>query len=100
MKLHRSVPFVLFGFTLAVAAWGPIGETEITAEEILKHVKYLASDKLEGRRAGTRGDKKAARYITREFRSYGLKPMGDSRRSFRHSFEFISGVKEDGIVLR
>lgn len=93
MKLHRSVPFVLFGFTLAVAAWGPIGETEITAEEILKHVKYLASDKLEGRRAGTRGDKKAARYITREFRSYGLKPMGDSRRSFRHSFEFISGVK-------
>ena len=93
MKLYRSVLLVLSGCTLAGAAWGTIGETEITAEEILKHVKYLASNKLEGRRAGTRGDKKTARYITREFRSYGLRPMGDSPRSFRHSFEFISGVK-------
>lgn len=93
MKLYRTVLLVLSGCTLAAAAWGTVGETEITAEEILKHVKYLASDKLEGRRAGSRGDKKAARYITREFRSYGLRAMGDSRRSFRHSFEFISGVK-------
>ena len=46
---------------------------EVTAEEILYHVKFLASDELEGRRAGTKGAERAAKYVANEFGQVGLK---------------------------
>ncbi len=38
------------------------------------HIRYLADDKLEGRRAGTPGEKLASDYITLEFMHAGLQP--------------------------
>lgn len=40
------------------------------------HVRYLADDKLEGRRAGTAGEKLASDYISKQFQSIGLQPKG------------------------
>ncbi|MFZ9388249.1 MAG: M20/M25/M40 family metallo-hydrolase, partial [Chitinophagaceae bacterium] len=40
------------------------------------HVGYLAADSLEGRRTGTKGELQAAEYITKQFSSIGLRPMG------------------------
>jgi len=40
------------------------------------HVTYLSSDKLEGRRTGTNGEKMAAEYISNTFREIGLLPKG------------------------
>src|SRR5262245_7918644 len=37
-----------------------------------KHVGYLASDALEGRKTGTKGANIAADYISKQFSSYGL----------------------------
>ncbi|MEE9167025.1 MAG: M28 family peptidase [Candidatus Neomarinimicrobiota bacterium] len=85
--------FFLFVFIIGVIAASEKDTHEISSEEILDHIKYLASDDLEGRRAGTRGARKAARYITRQFRSYGLTPMGRSRYTFMEPFDFISGVR-------
>ncbi|MBN1633876.1 MAG: M28 family peptidase [Ignavibacteria bacterium] len=51
---------------------------EITKEEIYYHIKYLASDELEGRAPGTEGDHLAQKYITDEFNRYSLEPAGDS----------------------
>src|SRR3974377_2098855 len=51
---------------------------EITKEEIFAHIKYLASDELEGRMAGSNGDKIAEEYIGKEFSYYNLIPAGDS----------------------
>jgi hypothetical protein len=42
------------------------------------HVEFLASDALEGRRAGSPGHTKAAEYVVSKFREAGLKPGGDS----------------------
>ncbi len=42
------------------------------------HIKYLASDDLEGRNTGTEGHRKAAAYIAGEFERSGLKPAGTS----------------------
>ena len=64
----------------------------ITAAEIQKHVKYLASDQLEGRKTGTKGAEAAAQYIANEFKLYGLKPVGD-QGSYYQNFEFVSGIK-------
>src|SRR5947207_968792 len=41
------------------------------------HDRFLASDPLEGRGPGTRGDQIAEQYIAAQFESYGLEPAGD-----------------------
>ncbi|MFM8486053.1 MAG: peptidase M28, partial [Bacteroidota bacterium] len=50
---------------------------EISEKSLFKTVSYLASDKLEGRGTGTEGEKKAAKFIAREFKKIGLVPKGD-----------------------
>ena len=40
------------------------------------HVQYLASDVLEGRRAGSEGEQKAVDYIIAQYESAGIQPMG------------------------
>lgn len=63
----------------------------ITAREIQAHVRFLASDELEGREAGTEGAERAARYIAAAFRDYGLKPMGEGG-TFEQRFSFVARV--------
>jgi Zn-dependent M28 family amino/carboxypeptidase len=49
----------------------------VEAERLRQHVTYLASDELEGRRTGTDGALKAARYVAGEFSRLGLMAYGD-----------------------
>src|SRR4249919_743115 len=52
-------------------------------KDIKKHVKYLASDKLEGRGTGSNGEKLAADYISKNFSRLGLTSFGgDYKRPF------------------
>ncbi len=51
---------------------------QIDPEKIRAAVKYLASDKLEGRGVGTEGDHLASKYMANQFAAYGLKPAGDN----------------------
>ena len=44
---------------------------------VKKHLYTLASDEMQGRRAGTPGIEKAAKYIEGEFKRIGLKTYGD-----------------------
>ncbi|MEK6566311.1 MAG: M28 family peptidase [Bacteroidota bacterium] len=84
-----TLPLLLLpSFVFAQAKRNP----EITSAEVYAHIKYLASDELEGRRSGSQGARLAAAYLEREFKEYGLKPMGDGG-GFLQKFEFISGVK-------
>ena len=53
------------------------------------HISYLASDKLEGRRAGTPGEKLAGEYISQKFQEIGLQPKGSN--GFFQSFEIYDG---------
>ena len=65
--------------------------TEVSAERIIRHIQFLASDKLQGRRTGTPAADEAAAYIAKEFQSYGLKPA--SPDGFLEPFDFVAGVK-------
>ena len=51
-------------------------ERRIDARVYLQHIKYLASDELEGRGDGTPGLERAADYIEKNFRASGLEPAG------------------------
>lgn len=48
------------------------------AQRLREHVKYLASEQLEGRGTGSEGNRKAAEYIMNQFKKAGLKPLGSS----------------------
>ncbi len=100
-KLRLSVILVttlLISAGAAILASGIIAEDSrsrhdaaITAEEIRAHIRFLASDELEGREAGTEGVERAARYIASAFRAFGLKPVGD-KGTFEQRFSFVARV--------
>src|ERR1019366_2803964 len=72
MKSATRVPYV--------AALPPEAEkamASVDPEKIRAHVKFLASDLLEGRGTGARGGDIAAEYIATQFALYGLQPAGD-----------------------
>ena len=48
---------------------------EVSQEEIETHVRFLASDELMGREAGTRGIDVAAAYISAYFKALGIQPL-------------------------
>jgi Zn-dependent M28 family amino/carboxypeptidase len=62
----------------------PAAPPVIDKEKIREHVKYLSSDKLEGRGTGQPGGDLAADYIAKQFQSYGLKPAGDNGTYFQN----------------
>lgn len=62
------------------------GVNLVNEGNLRNHITYLASDKLKGRLTGSKGEKKAAKYIEKEFKNLGLKPyLGES---FRQKFDY------------
>lgn len=56
-------------------------------------MRFLASDELEGRRTGEKGNWTAARYIAEQFRLLGLKPAADQGDYFqRINFEKVKAA--------
>lgn len=53
------------------------------------HIHYLADDKLEGRRAGTKGEELAMDYISDQFKQIGLRPKGTE--GYYQSFDINEG---------
>src|SRR3954453_8873226 len=54
------------------------GMSLLSGKAMAAHDQFLASDLLEGRGPGTRGDEIAQQYIAAQFEAYGLKPAGDN----------------------
>ncbi len=65
---------------------------QLTSENIISHIRYLASDELGGRMSGTAGADKAAEYISSQFKKAGLKPLGDDNTYFQ-KFSFTKDIK-------
>ncbi len=63
-------------------------------EGVKKTVRYLADDKLEGRRTGTPGEKMAYEYIQKEFKNAGLQTF-TADKSYIQPFDVNDG-KETG----
>ena len=82
-----------FIFIVAVKAQEP--STAVSPDLLRTHIRYLASDELEGRASGSEGNRKAADYIAGLMEKYGLRPIGD-----RGGFGRASPVMNDLAVLR
>jgi hypothetical protein len=63
---------------------------KLVLQNLKSHISYLADDKLEGRRAGSPGEKLAADYLAAQFSGIGLAPKGDGG-SFEQLFDITDG---------
>src|SRR5580704_1133523 len=98
MRKTKVAVLLLLGGVVAVAGFAGHGTPTLAAKEktaaqsipaphpqmIRAHVKFLASDLLEGRGTGQRGGDLAAEYIGAQVESYGLKPAGDGGTFFQN----------------
>ncbi len=46
----------------------------LSADDLVRHMRVLASDEFEGRGPGTEGDRKTVEYLVGQFRALGLEP--------------------------
>lgn len=90
----KRLAFILFLFLSTAATYGQkLKKSEqIVVNDLKESIYFLADDKLEGRRAGSEGERKAAEYIIEKFKSYGIQPMGDNG-SFKQAFPINEGRK-------
>lgn len=77
MKALSVTLVLVFGLvTLTFAADAPPKDAAdaITAPDLLKHIKVLASDEYEGRAPGSKGEELSVKYIYEQFKALGLEP--------------------------
>ncbi|MGZ8559043.1 MAG: M28 family peptidase, partial [Chitinophagaceae bacterium] len=72
------IKFILYVLLLATSATAQKlkKEDKLTLANLKIHIAYLADDKLEGRRAGSNGEKMAMEYISQQFKANGLAQKG------------------------
>jgi aminopeptidase YwaD len=87
------IRFLLFFFTgvLMLSAQGQKlkKEDKILFQNLQTHIYFLSSDKLEGRRTGTEGERLASVYIAGRFANAGLQPKGTA--NYFQPFEVNEG---------
>lgn len=75
---RRFIPLLITIFCVTLHAQNSVRPSEIAA-----HIRFLASDSLEGREPGTRGFEIAAEYVRAQFAAVGLQPVhGDWYQRF------------------
>jgi hypothetical protein len=70
---------ILLAFAITLSASRTAAQS-IDTLTLRAHTRFLASDLLEGRGAGTRGEHLAAEYIVSQLVQLGLRPVGDDFR--------------------
>jgi hypothetical protein len=74
----------------------------ITKAELEEHLTFIASDSLEGRETGARGQKIAAEYIANHFEALGLEPVvetADGQKSYFQPFS-LQRAKFNTVYLK
>ena len=62
------------------------------------HIEALTSPRLEGRLAGSNGERLASDYLVAELQKIGAKPL-PGQQDFRMPFEFTAGTKDAGSTI-
>lgn len=75
--------FLRYLLAAVFALAGAAQDLHVSGNNLRAHVKYLASDELEGRGVGTKGEKLATSYIASQLQTEGLKPAGDNGTYFQ-----------------
>src|SRR5919108_3927371 len=87
--------FSLAAASVALASLTFAATPAIRPEAVLAHIKFLASDELQGRANGSEGLERAGDYIAQQFRAAGLRPGGKDGAWFQ-PFELVAGLEIGG----
>ncbi|MBD2751805.1 M28 family peptidase [Spirosoma validum] len=86
--------------TATTVTTAKLPEFSISRAEVESHIRFIASDELEGRRTGEKGNWTAARYIAEQFRLLGLKPAAGQDDYFqRINFEKVKAATSATLLL-
>lgn len=66
------------------AAPSSAGMESVTSDDLMRHLRFLADDALEGRDTGEKGNVEASAYIAKQYEEFGLKPVGDAGSYFQN----------------
>jgi hypothetical protein len=89
----------LFVFLAVLLVATPVSaQTTAVAPSTRAHVEMLAGDRLEGRMAGSPGERLAADYIAAQLARIGARPV-PGRTDMFASFEFTAGSRDGGSRL-
>jgi len=92
MAKIKGIISTLLPLIIIILMFSCRGYRKVTAEELENHIKYLSSDSLKGRLAGSEGDSLAAFYIRDALASYGFKNLaGDGLQRFRVTSKLVAG---------
>ncbi|HTH51892.1 MAG TPA: PA domain-containing protein, partial [Pyrinomonadaceae bacterium] len=95
--MKRQLYALLILVSLALSA--PAQKAQQTGDveaNLRRHIEYLASDKLEGRRTGEPGANAAAAYVSNQFAKLKLRPGATDKRgkrTYMQSYPYITGVE-------
>lgn len=79
-----------------MADWVESDPAELVSESNLRNsITYLASDDLQGRLAGSEGEKKAAKFISEEFKNLKLKTLDGKNHIQNFSYDVKLNPHED-----
>ena len=94
MKWMRGLRTGLAAGLLAAAP----AAAQDTATRTRAHVESLAAERLEGRLAGSPGERMAADYLVSELKRIGARPL-PGRDDYRLPFDFTAGTRDGGSRL-
>ena len=92
--MRKSVVFILVLCLISsidLSAQKLTKSDKVLIQNLKQHIQYLASDELEGRRAGDVGEQKAVDYIISQYQNAGIQAMGDN--GFIQNFPIDEGKK-------
>jgi hypothetical protein len=76
-RFHVSMKNYTLVFILLFIAHISLSQSaDPSPENIARHIRKLASDKMKGRGTGSRENDKASEYVKNHFKKYGLQPKG------------------------
>jgi hypothetical protein len=93
LVIFAALSTFYFSSLVALPTARPTAEvvSDLSAARYFEHVKFLSSDEMKGRGDGSPELDKAADYIASQFRTLGLRPMGDDNTYFQ-KFQLTTGA--------
>jgi hypothetical protein len=88
---------ILFGLMLISSVGYAQKQHKKLVNTLQKHTYFLASDELQGRRAGDLGEQKASAYIAEQFKKNGILPKGSD--GFFQPFSINDGRMVEGSTV-
>ena len=86
----KNVLLIVLFYSQAALAQKLKKSDRIIIENLKSEISFLASDRLEGRRTGTAGEKLAYQYLAEQFKNINLVPKGDNN-TYLQAFEINEG---------